>query len=105
MPTKHSTSTVSEVLSNRFVCPFPRIKIFSFILLACTDGLKPSPKIMAFLPQSKFGIGKSERESNPILYPEEYLLGLAFLVSFAASNKQYSRVNLAFKSFNCIFNS
>ena len=42
---------------------------------------------MAFLPQSKCGIKKRERELDPIPHPElEYLLGLAFLVSFTAPN-------------------
>ena len=62
-------SAVSEVLSNPFVCPLPRIKIFLFLLLACKDELMSTPKIMTFLPQSKFGIERSERESNSIPNP------------------------------------
>ena len=46
------------------------IYIYIYILLSIwTDALFSTPKI-TFLPQTKFGIEKSERESNPIPYPE-----------------------------------
>ena len=67
---EYSASAVSEVLHNTFTCPLPRIKIFLLLLLACTDNLILAPKIMKFLPQSKFGNEICERESNPIPYPE-----------------------------------
>ena len=54
---------------------------------------------MVFLPQSKFGIEKSEWESNPIPYPEhKYFAGSTFLVILKFPIKQYFRVNSAFKS-------
>ena len=54
---------------------------------------------MTFLPQSEFGIEKSERESNPMPYPEwEYLSRLTFLVILTTLNKKSLRVELAFKS-------
>ena len=82
------------------------IKISLFLLLACTDELISTPKIMTFLPQSKFGIEKCERESDPTPYlEEEYLLGIAFLVSFTALKKQSFRVNSAFKSCDHAVNS
>ena len=63
----------------------------------------------AFLPQSKFGTVKSERESNPIPYPEQEfpnpelisktkLSGSAFLVTLTAPNNQSFRLNSAFMS-------
>ena len=46
------------------------IYIYRYILLSIwTDELFSTPKI-TFLPQTKFVIEKSERESNPIPYPE-----------------------------------
>ena len=46
------------------------IYIYIYILLSIwTDELFSTPKI-TFLPQTKFVIEKSERESNPIPYPE-----------------------------------
>ena len=60
----------SVVLSNPCLRRLPRIKISLFLLLACTDELISTAKIMSFLPQSKFEIEKCERESNPIPYPE-----------------------------------
>ena len=51
-----------------------------------TDELLSTPKIIAFIPQSKFGKGKSDRESNPVPYPEQkYLSGSAFLVNLTAA--------------------
>ena len=41
-----------------------------FLLSVCTDELISTPEITTFLLQSKFGIEKSERESNPIQYSE-----------------------------------
>ena len=67
---EYSASTVSVVLSYPCVSPLLRIKTSLFSLLAYTDELIPTPKIMAFLPQSKFAIEKCERDSNPIPYPE-----------------------------------
>ena len=53
-----------------------------------------TPKVAAFFPQSKFGTEKSEREWNPIPYPEyEYLSGSVFLVNLAAPKKQYFKAN------------
>ena len=57
-----STSAVSGVLSNPYNCRLPRTKISLFLLLGCTDEHVATPKIMAFLPQSKIGIEKSKRE-------------------------------------------
>ena len=67
---EYYVSAVSEALSNPFVCPLPRIKISLLLLLARTEELISTPKIMAFVTQLKFGIEKSERESNPIPHPE-----------------------------------
>ena len=55
---EYSASAVSVVISNSCVCYLPRIKISLFLLLACTDELISTPKIMTFLPLSKFGIEK-----------------------------------------------
>ena len=78
---EYSASAVGVVISNSCFCPLRRTKISLFLLFVCTDELILTPKIIAFLPQSKFGIEKSERESNPVPYPEyEYLLGSSFLV-------------------------
>ena len=50
-----------------------------------------TPNIMTFLPQSKLGIEKiekNERESNSVPHPEyEYLSGSAFLVILTFPNK------------------
>ena len=49
---------------------------------------RTTPKIITFLPRSKFGSEKSERESNPVPLPLYlYLSGSAFLVSFTDPNK------------------
>ena len=47
---EYSASAVSVVLSNPFVSPLSRIKIS--LLLAYTDELVSTPKIMTFLQQS-----------------------------------------------------
>ena len=45
------------------------------------------------------GNENSERESNPVPYCEyEFSSSLAFLISLTASNKEYFRVQLVFKS-------
>ena len=103
---EYSASAASVVLSDPCVCPLPRIKIYLFLLSACTDELISTPKLITFLPQSKFRIEKRERESNPIPYPEyESLLGSAFLVVSKFPNKQSFRVNLACKSCDHLHNS
>ena len=67
---EYSTSAYIVVSSNPSFGPFPRTKISFFLLPIWTDNLLATPKITTFLPQLKFGAEKSERESNPILYPE-----------------------------------
>ena len=67
---EYSAAAVNVVWSNSRVRPLTRIKASLFLLWTCTDGLISTPKITIFLPQLKFGIEKSERESNPIPYPK-----------------------------------
>ena len=95
---EYSDFAVKVVLSNRCAGPLPRIKLSLFLLSIIIDELIPTPKIMAFLHQSEFGIEKNERESKPIQYPkEEYFSGSA--------NKQSLRVKSAFQSFVHLSNS
>ena len=61
---------VITVLSNPRVGPLAIIKISLVLLSACSDELISAPKIMTFLPKSKFVIAKIEQESNPIPYTE-----------------------------------
>ena len=56
------------VPSNPWVGPSQRTKVS--LLSTCTDELLSTPKIAAFLPGSKAGYEKSERESNLIPYLE-----------------------------------
>ena len=63
-------SDVITVLSNPRVGPLAIIKISLVLLSACPDELISAPKIMTFLPKSKFVIEKIEQESNPIPYTE-----------------------------------
>ena len=71
------------VSSNHCVGPSPRANISFSFLTVCNDELSSTPKIIAFLLQSKPGYEKNEPESNPILYSEqEYLSGSGFLVNF-----------------------
>ena len=74
--------------------------IYLFYLLSiCTDQVFHTPKIIAFLPQSKLGSKKRELELNSILYPEwEYLSQSAFLVKLTAPKKQSFTVKSPFKS-------
>ena len=54
---------------------------------------------MTFLPKSKFGSKKSERELDPIPQPiYMYLSGLAFLVNLTPPDKQFLNVKSVFKS-------
>ena len=67
------------------------------VLSVRTDELLSTPKIITFLPQ-EFKIEKSQREPNPMPYPEcEYLSRSAFLVNLAAPNKQSFGVKTVFK--------
>ena len=63
----------------------------------------PAPKIIAILPQSKFGSEKCEREPNAAPHPD-YLSGSAFLINLTAPNKQSFKVNSAFKSCDHVSN-
>ena len=65
-----SVLSVNVVPFNPCAGPLTRIKISFPLLSTCQDELISTPKVTTFLPQSKFGIEKSERESNPIPYPE-----------------------------------
>ena len=65
----YSASAVNVALSDPCVGVLPKFKISLFLLSLCTDELTSTSKIMAFLPQSKFGIEKTKRQSNPIPYP------------------------------------
>ena len=58
------------VSSNPCVGPSPRTNIYFFLLSVSTDELLSTPKITTFLSQSQSEYGKSQQESNPILYPE-----------------------------------
>ena len=55
---EYSAFALNVVLSNPCVAPRPGVKIFLFLLSICADELMSTLKIMAFLPQSKFGIEK-----------------------------------------------
>ena len=67
---EYSASEVIVVLSNPCVGRLQRTKILFFLLSVCTYELLSTPKIRTFLPQSKFGKEKRERESNAIPYLE-----------------------------------
>ena len=103
---EYSASSVTVVSSNLCVEPLPRTKIYTFLLSIWTNELLSTPKITTFLPQSKFGTAKSERESNPIPYLElEYLSGSIFLVNVTTPNKQHFRAKSAFKYCGHLSNS
>ena len=50
--------------SDPCVGPSSRTKVY--FLSVCVDDLLPTQKIITFLSQSKAGIKKGERESNPV---------------------------------------
>ena len=56
--------------SNPCVWLLSKTKISFFLLPICTDELLSTPKIITFLPQSKFESEKSKLGSNPTSYPE-----------------------------------
>ena len=56
--------------SNSCVAPSPRTKMSFFLLSTSTNELLPTPKITTFLPKPKSGYEQTERELNPIPYPE-----------------------------------
>ena len=79
---EYSVSAVILVSSYPCLGPLPRTKISFFLLSICSDELLSAQKIITFLPQSKFGSEKSERESNPIPCPdEEHLSRSPFLIN------------------------
>ena len=67
---EYLASPVIVVISYPCVGPSPRTKASFFLLSICTDELFSTPKIIAFLPQSKLGKGKSNGESSRIPYLE-----------------------------------
>ena len=71
---EYFASAITTVSSNPCVWPSPRTKIYFFLLSICNDELLSTQKIIALLPQSKFGNEKSERELNSTLYPESRYL-------------------------------
>ena len=82
------------------------LRYLTLLLTICTDELLSTPKTITFLPQSKFGSEKSDRESNPIPYSDEqYLSGSLLVVKLTASNKQSFKVKSAFKSGDHVSNS
>ena len=90
-------SVVNVVSHNPCVGPFPRIKIYFFLLWICTDELILIPELMIFsptlLPSNKY----FERESNSIpqlLYT--YLSGSAFLDNLTPPIKQSFKIKLEF---------
>ena len=67
----YSASGVTVVSSNPSVGPLTRIKIYFFLLSACTEKLLSTPNIIAFLPiQSPLETEELPHVSIPILYPE-----------------------------------
>ena len=57
------------------------------------------PKVISFLPKSKFVIKNSGRKLNSISDPgKKYSSGSAFLVSLTAPNKQTFNLKIVFKS-------
>ena len=74
------TSAVIVVSSDPCVKLSPRTKISFKSFSLCIDELLSSPKIIVFLPQSKFASKNSEQELYPIPYPEKkYLSESGFL--------------------------
>ena len=67
---KYLASDFIVVSSNPCVGPRPITTISIFLLAICTDELFSTPKIIAFLLQSKFGGEKREQESNSMPYSE-----------------------------------
>ena len=63
---EYSAFDVNVTLSNPYVGPLPRITISLFLISICTDELISTPKIITFLPQSKFGI--EENDKNQIQF-------------------------------------
>ena len=59
-------SVVNVVLSSPCVGPLQKIKNSFFLLSICADELISTQKKLTFLPQSRFGSEKNERELNPI---------------------------------------
>ena len=63
---EYIASNINGVSTNPCVVQSLRINISFFLLTTCNDELIWTPKVITFLPQSKFGSEKSKRESNPI---------------------------------------
>ena len=71
--------------------PLPNTKILFTLLLACTELLKSTPKIITFVPFPPLGCEKLPPESNPIPYPEYLYLSMSeFFVNLTAPNRQFS---------------
>ena len=58
------------ISSDSCLGPSPRTQIPFFLLSICSDKLFYTSKITTFLPQSKPGYERSEREPNPVPYSE-----------------------------------
>ena len=103
---EYSALAVNVVPFNSRVGPLPKITISFLLLSICTNELI-STKKKTFLPQSKFGIEKSEREWNPIPFPEweDLSVSASFLAHLTLPNNHYFRVKLAFKSCDHVSNS
>ena len=71
----------------------PRIKIYFFLLSACTENFISTPKINTLQPNPPQGNEKVPLLLNPMPYPDYLYLSIsAFLVNLNASNKQFSKV-------------
>ena len=67
---KYLAAPIMAVSSNSCAGISPRTKIYYFLLPICNDKLLSTPKIIAFLLQSKFGNEKSKWELDLVPYTE-----------------------------------
>ena len=73
----------------------PNTNTLFTLLLACTELLKLTSKIITFVPFPPLGCGKLPLESNPIPYPEYlYLSTSGFFFILIAPNRQFRKVIL-----------
>ena len=94
-----SVKLIEYIFSALSVCskpcdqPFPRTKIYFFLLSVFVDELIFTPKIMTFLPNAVPGNEKLPCLSNPIPLPESPYLSISVIsVNLTAPNKQFPSV-------------